>query len=76
VYIYHGLAINLLIELKMRRGLYEVGVVLIAAFAVGAVSWKFIEEPFLRKKRRKLALIPDESPADACGADPVLGPGA
>jgi peptidoglycan/LPS O-acetylase OafA/YrhL len=75
VYIYHGLAINLLIELKMRRGLYEIGVVLIAAFAVGAVSWKFVEEPFLRKKRRKLAAVPEEPPADACGADPVLGPG-
>jgi peptidoglycan/LPS O-acetylase OafA/YrhL len=75
VYIYHGLVVNLLLELKMRRGLYEVGVVLIAAFAVGAVSWKFIEEPFLRKKRRKLEAIPEEATSDACGADPVLGPG-
>jgi peptidoglycan/LPS O-acetylase OafA/YrhL len=46
-----------------------------AAFAVGAVSWKFIEEPFLRKKRRKLGAIPEEVASDACGADPVLGPG-
>jgi peptidoglycan/LPS O-acetylase OafA/YrhL len=76
VYIYHGLLINLLIDLKMRRGLYEVGVVFIAAFAVGAVSWKFVEEPFLRKKRRKLAAIPEEETASkACVADPVLGPG-
>ena len=75
VYIYHGLMINLLIELKMRRSLYEVGVVLISALAIGAVSWKFVEEPFLRKKKRKTTSLPEEAPSTACEGGSVLGPG-
>jgi peptidoglycan/LPS O-acetylase OafA/YrhL len=75
VYIYHGLVINLLIELKMKRSLYEVGVVLIAALAVGAMSWKFVEEPFLRKKKRRLTATSEQTQTSACEAGSVLGPG-
>lgn len=73
VYIYHGLVINLLIELKMRRSLYEVGIVLVSAMVIGAVSWKFVEEPFLRKKKPKAVQVPAEvSTARSSGT--VLGP--
>jgi hypothetical protein len=42
---------NFDLRASWRRSLYEIGVVLISALAVGAMSWKFVEEPFLRKKR-------------------------
>lgn len=52
VYIYHGLIINLLVGLKMPSNPYQVGIVLIGAVTLASLSWKFVEEPFLRKKRK------------------------
>lgn len=74
VYIYHGLIINLLIEMKMRRSLNEVGIVLISAMVIGGVSWKFIEEPFLKKKKPKPIQGPSEISSPARASDTVLGP--
>jgi peptidoglycan/LPS O-acetylase OafA/YrhL len=61
VYIYHGLVINLLVEMNMRPGLYEIGIVVISTLVLGAVSWKLVEQPFLRKKKRKLEAASAES---------------
>ncbi len=74
VYIYHGLIINLLIELGARRSLYEVGIVLISAMLIGAVSWKFVEEPFLRKKKSKSVQPPAEISSTGRPSGPALGP--
>ena len=60
VYIYHGLLINLLLELTKRRSAYDVGLVILAAVAFGSLSWKFIEKPFLLKKLRTTAAISKE----------------
>jgi peptidoglycan/LPS O-acetylase OafA/YrhL len=63
VYIYHGLIINLLIEFGMKRSLYEVGLIAISSLIVGALSWKLVELPFLRKKGRRLEVPARETPA-------------
>ena len=77
VYIYHGLVINLLIEFKMRRSLYEVFVVLIAAMLLGAVSWKCVEQPFLRKKKpireREGRQAPSKAPEPEAAFSPGFG---
>ena len=80
VYIYHGLIINLLIDFAMRRGLYEVGVVAIATFVIAVISWKLVEQPFLRKKKRRPEAISTEvplaeAPAKVREAESALGPG-
>ena len=54
VYIYHGLLINLLIESRMPRGLYQIPIIVVSSLMVGGLSWKLVEQPFLRKKRRRL----------------------
>ena len=61
VYIYHGLLINVFIELGLvGRGLY-VGFIACCACAVAYLSWIGVERPFLRRKKQTLA--PDLAPA-------------
>jgi len=51
VYVYHGLIINVLLELGLGGRGRVVGLVVLLALIVGALSWRFVERPFLRRKR-------------------------
>jgi peptidoglycan/LPS O-acetylase OafA/YrhL len=60
VYIYHGLVLNILIELGLTGRHELVLVVLASAYVLGAMSWFLIEKPSLRKKAKAdVAIFPD-----------------
>lgn len=56
VYIYHALIINLLLIFRTRPSIVDLGFVLAGSAIVGALSWRFVEKPFLRKKRKSLGI--------------------
>ena len=59
VYIYHGLLVNLFVQLGLTGGA-EGLIVMGCTYLVGYVSWVAVERPFLRKKRQTISptLIP------------------
>jgi len=59
VYIYHGLIINILLERHLRGHAMHLVVVVLLTIVAGLASWKLVERPFLRRKRRSF------HPADA-----------
>ena len=54
VYIYHGLLINIVIQMKLAPNSSNQLILLVATSAclLGTLSWFFVERPFLRKKRK------------------------
>lgn len=62
VYIYHGLLINLLAGLRMPGNPYQVAIVFLGAVTLASLSWRFVEKPFLRKKRKGKAVQPAPAP--------------
>ena len=68
VYIYHGLVINVLLELGCRRDPVWMFVVFALTFTLGWLSWVFVERPFLKRKKNSI------HPATVAGA--ATDPGA
>jgi peptidoglycan/LPS O-acetylase OafA/YrhL len=58
VYIYHGLIINILVELGYKGRLLYIPLVILVTFVAGWLSWRFVERPFLRLKRHALHAVP------------------
>lgn len=57
VYIYHGLLLNIFVELGfMRLPVYGFLVALLAC-CLAILSWKFVEKPFLRKKKQSIHVV-------------------
>lgn len=54
VYIYHGLILNILFQLRLLHSAKYLLIMLVSAFAAGWVSWRLVERPFLRKKKQTL----------------------
>jgi len=54
VYIYHGLVINILVQLHYTGQWKYVAILIPIAFAIALFSWKFIEEPMLRRKKKTI----------------------
>ncbi len=54
VYIYHGLIINALVQLHYTGQWRYVALLLPIAFSIALFSWKFIEEPMLRRKKKTI----------------------
>ncbi|MDP9049090.1 MAG: acyltransferase [Bacteroidota bacterium] len=54
VYIYHGLIINILVQKHYTGDWKYVGIVLPAAIIIALFSWKFVEEPMLRRKKKTI----------------------
>jgi len=52
IYIYHGLVINLLIEAGVRASALNVLYVAVIAICFAGLSWRFIEQPAIRRKKR------------------------
>lgn len=51
-YIYHGLIINILIELSVRPGLGALACTFAATCVAAMLSWKLVEQPCIRLKQR------------------------
>ena len=54
VYIYHGLVLNVLIELGCRQSPVWMIVVFALTFGLGWLSWVFVERPFLKRKQNSI----------------------
>jgi peptidoglycan/LPS O-acetylase OafA/YrhL len=67
VYIYHGLVINVLLELGCRQDAVWMPVVFVLTFALGWLSWVFVERPFLKRKKNSI------HPATVAAAAPDAG---
>lgn len=57
VYIYHGLLINVLVELGQVGHPSMLLILIVATVAVAYLSWNLVEKPFLRRKRRAFSPI-------------------
>jgi peptidoglycan/LPS O-acetylase OafA/YrhL len=51
VYIYHGLVLNVFVELGYVHHLWWVPLVAAITVAIASLSWRFVEQPALRRKR-------------------------
>jgi peptidoglycan/LPS O-acetylase OafA/YrhL len=58
LYIYHMPIVGLLIQLGRTGSLVWVGVALGSALTCAVLSWRFVERPFLRRKRVGLRVAP------------------
>ena len=58
LYIYHMPIVGLLIQLGRTGSLAWVGVALGSALTCAVLSWRFVERPFLRRKRVGLRVAP------------------
>jgi peptidoglycan/LPS O-acetylase OafA/YrhL len=54
VYIYHGLVLNVLIELGLHGRWRHMGLVLVLTPVLAGLSWVLVERPFLRRKRNAM----------------------
>ncbi len=54
LYLYHGLAILLVQQTGVLAGWTAVAAVLVLGLIVASVSWRFVERPFLARKRHAL----------------------
>jgi len=53
IYIYHGLILTLLVQLKLTR--YEnIFLIIAATYIIAYLSWIFIERPFIRRKEKTI----------------------
>ena len=54
VYIYHGLILGVLVELKMTGNYYSVLIVAVAAYIIAFISWRVLEKPIIQMKKNAL----------------------
>jgi len=54
VYIYHGLILNVIVELKLFGDYKYLALLIVATFILAFASWKFIEEPILKRKKKTI----------------------
>lgn len=57
IYIYHGLVINLMVELGAPSSAFNVVIVAALAILCAALSWKLIERPAIRRKQHVRELM-------------------
>jgi peptidoglycan/LPS O-acetylase OafA/YrhL len=58
VYIYHGLVINILIELGHRGRASLLPLVVALTVVAAFLSWRLVERPFLRRKKQTIHAVP------------------
>jgi len=54
VYIYHGLVLGLIVQLHLLHDPIYILVILVAAVIIASFSWKFIEKPIMRRKKKTI----------------------
>lgn len=52
LYIYHGIVLNVLVQLGMRGSFQHLALLTAASFLCAALSWRLVEKPALALKRR------------------------
>ncbi len=52
VYIYHGLVVGILVQLKIVGNFYYLSIVLVVTYFIAFLSWKLLEVPFIKMKRQ------------------------
>jgi len=57
-YIYHMLVINLMVQFGVHADIPSVVAVIVVSLALAAMSWVFVEKPFLMRKRSALRAAP------------------
>lgn len=57
VYIYHGLLINLFVELELAGSSGSLPLLAGCAYLAGYLSWLAIERPFLRRKKQSISSV-------------------
>ena len=65
LYLYHMLAINLLVGLAVPSGWVSFSAAIIVSLGLAALSWTLIEKPYLRGKRGALRAVSDGSSVPA-----------
>jgi peptidoglycan/LPS O-acetylase OafA/YrhL len=62
VYIYHGLLLAIFVELGLQQS--PVYGFMVAAISCGlaVLSWRFVEKPFLRRKKQSIHVVPNAAP--------------
>jgi len=55
VYIYHGLFINVFIELALTKRAVFMALLAVCTYVAGYVSWIWVERPFLRSKKQTIS---------------------
>jgi peptidoglycan/LPS O-acetylase OafA/YrhL len=66
VYIYHGLILNVFVELGLTGGIHHFVGFLAITCVVAGLSWVLVERPFILRKRQSLA------PTSGLGRAPPL----
>lgn len=59
VYIYHGLLLNVLVEIGIRGRLAVLPLILGITYGVAYLSWILVERPCLRRKRASIHALPN-----------------
>ncbi|TCD01979.1 acyltransferase [Pedobacter frigidisoli] len=54
VYIYHGLVLGIFMETKQFNNPFGVFLILVISYSLAAVSWNYIEKPFLKRKKQSI----------------------
>ncbi len=54
VYIYHGLILGVLVQLKFTGSYYSIVTVVVAAYVIALLLWRPIEKPAIQKKEQAL----------------------
>jgi len=54
VYIYHGLVLGVIVQLHLLHNSLYILVILVAAVIIATLSWKFIEKPIMRRKKKTI----------------------
>ena len=57
VYLYHMLVVNLLVYLGALRSFAGLAIVVAGTVLLAALSWKLVEAPALRHKRRAMRVL-------------------
>jgi peptidoglycan/LPS O-acetylase OafA/YrhL len=57
LYIYHGLLLNIFVEIGMMRSPAFGFLLALLATCLAMLSWRFVEKPFLRKKKQSIHAI-------------------
>lgn len=58
VYIYHGLILNVLLELGERGHGWDLPLVVALTIVAAFLSWRLVERPFLRRKKQTIHAVP------------------
>lgn len=57
VYIYHGIILNLLVEYNKTGNYFSLATMIICTYIIAFISWKFLEKPMIKKKKKTINTV-------------------